>query len=286
MADFSRFLAKEKKTEVEELFSDIQEESQLFEEFLRMHGEKINYIKTILPEWNEGNVQRIELIVDKILDLNKRLWTLINQIFQIEKKERALFYFILKEKMNQLDKKHAVYRQQKDLLDKRKYLQYSKELDPYFGQLFDFLKSLSKLILRQTTTLKGWGRGAAGRLVKDLNDRRFFYHLLVDETSLDRKIKQHLTLIIRTINQFLGYEKRFGLQTKQIETGRRKREIVTSGIIFHEIRDPNSLSFEKFFEIYREIVKPDEREPKADVQRYIGYTHLKGLMKNNATWNN
>ncbi|MBI2541714.1 hypothetical protein HYV80_03320 [Candidatus Woesearchaeota archaeon] len=285
MAAFSRFLAKKKKTEVEELFSDIREESNSFEEFLRLHGEKVNYIKTILPEWNEGNASRIDLIIDKMLDLNKRLWTLINQIFQIEKKERALFYFIIKEKMNKLDRKYAVYKRQKDFLDKRKYQQYAKELDPYFEQLFDFLKSLSKLILRQTTMINAWGEGAAWRIVKDLNDRIFFYHLLIDETSLDRKIKQHLTLIIRTINQALGYEKRFGLQTKQVETERGKREIATSGMIFYEIRDQNSLSFEKFFKLYREIVKPDEREPKADLQSYISYNHLKGLMKNNATWN-
>lgn len=282
---FLRLISKKKKTEVEELFSDIREESRLFEEFLKLHGEKINYIKTILPEWSEGNISRIEVIIDKVLDYNKRLWALINQIFQIEKKERALFYFILKEKMNQLDKKYAVYRRQKDLLDKRKYQQYSKELDPYFEQLFDFLKSLSKLILRQTTLLNSWGKGATGRIVKDLNDRKFFYHLLVDETSLDRKIKQHLALIIRTINQALGYEKRFGLQTKQIETERGQREIITSGVIFHEIKDPQSMTFQKFFDLYREVVPRDEREPKEDIQSYIHYLELKRLIPENATRN-
>lgn len=67
MADFSRFLAKEKKTEVEELFSDIQEESRLFEEFLRLHGEKITDVKKIVPQWKEGNIDSLEIIAQEIL---------------------------------------------------------------------------------------------------------------------------------------------------------------------------------------------------------------------------
>ena len=282
MGFFSRVVSKEKKSEVEELFSEIKEESKLFEEFLRLHEEKIENVKRIIPQWEQGYVEDIDLVINEILVLNGKLWTLLNKILGISTKEKGLFYYILKEKMNQLDRRFAVYKQQKDLLDKRKYAEYAENLEPYFEQLFDFLKSLSKLILLQINTIKGWGKSASARLAKDLIEKKFFYHLLADEASLDRKIKQHLILIIRTINQFLGYEKRFGLKTKQIETEKGPRVIVTSGVVFYEIRDVNSINFEKFYKLYVESFVRDEREPKEDLKGFLKYTQLKLNIKDNA----
>lgn len=285
MSIFSRLLAKKKKSEVEELFSEIQEESKLFEEFLQLHENKINAVKKIVPQWEEGNIDSIELVIKEIQLLNNKLWYLTNQILNIEKKEKSLFYFIIKEKMNQLDKRFAVYKQQKYLLDKKKFSDYSKELEPYFEQLFGFLKSLSKLILLQINTIKGWGKSAPARLAKDIIERRFFYHLLKDEAELDRKIKQHLILIIRTVNQFLGYQKRFGLRTKTIMTERGPREIITKGVIFHELKDPRSINFEKFYGLYTTTFPRDEREPKEALRTYISHLHLKMLIRGNATRN-
>ena len=181
MGIFSRLVSKKKKDEVEELFSDIEEESKLFEEFLRLHEGKINNVKKIIPQWKEGKIGAIESDIQALLPMNGRLWYLANEILKISKKERALFYFILKEKMNQTFPQ-LIFKRRKAILNRKNYKKYAEALEPYFEQLFDFLKSLSRVILLQIKTLKK--KETPGKIAKDLIEKLFFYNLLVDETML------------------------------------------------------------------------------------------------------
>ena len=93
MGLFSRLISKKKKTEVEELFSDIKQESKLFEEFLEKHEEKINIVKGIMKEWNKGLIPHIELDINKLLEINQTLLRIIGQILRLERKDYEGSFF-------------------------------------------------------------------------------------------------------------------------------------------------------------------------------------------------
>lgn len=203
MGVFSRLISRKKKDEVEELFSDIGKESKLFEEFLRKHEEKISIVKGIMKKWNKGLLANIEIDVKKVLELNHELLRLIGRILRLEEKDRTIFRFIIKEKLNKIGYPDVKFKKQKAIMDEDKYKNYSKELEPYFNQLFDALRSLLELISLQIDTIRNWKKGTAPAIiVRDITQKKGIYHLLLSETILDRRLKKNFILVIRTINQF------------------------------------------------------------------------------------
>lgn len=272
---------------VDQLFSEleieIKEETELFRGFLWWQEKKIESIKKIVPAWEKGDMETIEKSVKEISARNQRLWSITNEILRIDQKEEQLFHFILREKLLQADSRHLVWKNREDILNKKRYEQYAKSLEPYFEQLFDLIRSLLRLLYLQITTIKKWGKSAAWRLERDLAERKFFCQLLVDEASITRKIKQHIVLIIRTVNQLLGYRKQFGIREKTIQTEKGPRKIISWGIIWHEVKDIKSINFEKFYQLYIETFPEDEQEYKKDLKRYINYLALKLNIKEGAT---
>lgn len=274
MGLFSRLVSKRKKTEVEELFSDIQEESKLFEEFLDKHEEKISFIKEVTPNWDKGNISYISTIIRDIFLFNKELKRLTERILELEKNDEKLFLFIIKEKLNQIEYPSRIFRPHKSVIDRKKAAMWVKELKPIFDKLFDFLGSLSRLISLQTETIKGWGSSGPARLAKDLLEKEFFYQLLVNEAHLDRMIKHHLQIIIRGINSFLGYEKVYR---------RPRKERITKGVVFHDIRDVKSLTFKQFYVLYNKSFREEQQDPESFFKKFLRYQELKVDIKEGAT---
>ena len=277
MHPFLALIAKEKKSEIEELFSDTSIESGMVEEFLRRDGEKISLVKSIINDWvakkpHAGIFDKIK----QMLELNKALRKLILAMLNMELKEKKLFYFIIKEKMHQLDRRFAVYKRQKDLLDEKKYEEYEKELKPNFEQLFDALMTLARLLYLQTVQINKHIRTDPDLLAKDLVERHYLFRLIMDEADLDRRIRKNTISIVRIVNEFLGYEKRDSIRTEK----RGEREVITGGITFEEINDRRSINFERFYLPYKDSFVPDEREPKSDLKRYIDYAGLKLIARN------
>ena len=295
----SGLLAKIKKDDVEKLFSEIREESGFYDEFLRENETKIELVKKTIEEYKrlalpsamvkEPEIAYVRNLITQLIAMNGRLYYLVRKILYFDKKEKKLFFFIIKEKMHKLDeedkKEKAAYDKfQRDLFIKKKYVEYAKELKPHFEQLFGLLRSLSRLILRQIRTLNRW-RKRPTRNIKNPTERQFFYYLLQDELNLDRKIRQNMIIVIRMINEFLGYEKIYGARTKTVQTAAGSKEVFTAGVIFHEIRDISSIGFEKFWKLYVDSFPEEEREAKTNIKRYLSYLHLKGLIKGGATRN-
>ena len=261
MHPFLAIISKEKKSEIEELFSDTSIESGMVEEFLRRDGEKISLVKSIINDWvakkpHAGIFDKIK----QMLELNKALRKLILAMLNMDLKEKRLFYFIIKEKMHQLDRRFAVYKRQKDLLDEKKYEEYEKELKPNFEQLFDALMTLARLLYLQTVQINKHIRTDPDLLAKDLVERHYLFRLIMDEADLDRRIRKNTISIVRIVNEFLGYEKRDSIRTEK----RGEREVITGGITFEEINDRRSINFERFYLPYKDSFVPDEREPKSD----------------------
>lgn len=271
-------ISAEKKPEVEKLFSEIKEESGLFEEFLAIHQRKIDLAKKTILDWKSGNLDAINQSVEEIYSINKRLWYLINRILSISKKEQSLFYFIIKEKLNSLDRRFAVYKKQSYILEKNKYKIYYKKLAPFFEQLFGFLKSLSKVILEQIKVIKKRYRRNQ-LIVKDIIEKKFFYQLLLDETSLDRKIKQNTVFIISIINNFLGYEQKKRQKTRTVEGREGKKEVISKGLVFYEIKDIDSINFDRFYELYEESFPRIEAESKTSLKSFFKYLEVKDSIK-------
>ena len=211
MHPFLAIISKEKKSEIEELFSDTSIESGMVEEFLRRDGEKISLVKSIVNDWVAKKPHKeIFEKIKQMLELNNVLRRLILAMLNMELKEKKLFYFIIKEKMHQLDRRFAVYKRQKDLLDEKKYEEYEKELKPNFEQLFDALMTLARLLYLQTVQINKHIRTDPDLLAKDLVERHYLFRLIMDEADLDRRIRKNTISIVRIVNEFLGYEKNKG----------------------------------------------------------------------------
>ncbi|MBI2655421.1 hypothetical protein HYX06_03290 [Candidatus Woesearchaeota archaeon] len=271
-------ISAEKKPEVEELFSEIKEESGLFEEFLAIHQRKIGIAKKIIQDWKNGNLDAINRSVEEIYSINRRLWYLINKIISISKKEQSLFYFIIKERMNSLDRKDGAYTRQSDILRKNKYKSYYKKLEPFFKQLFGFLKSLSKVILEQIKVIKKEYRRNQ-LIVKDLIEKKFFYQLLMDEISLDRKIKQNTVFIIRIINDMLGYEQKTWQAVRTVKGKEGNKDVISKGLVFYEIKDIDSINFDRFYELYEQSFPRIEAESKTILKSFFKYSEVKASIR-------
>ncbi len=281
MGIFSRLVSKKKKDEVEELFSDIQEESKLLEEFLRKHEEKINIVNGIMKKWNKGLLANVEIDVKKVLELNHELLRLIGRILRLEEKDRTIFRFIVKEKLNQIGYPNVKFRKGRAIMDESEYKDYySKKLEPYFNQLFDILRSLLELISLQIDTIKNWKKGtAAAIIIRDITQKKGIYHLLLSETSLDHRLKKNLILVIRIINQFLGYEKKFGLQTRVVFKPRGEIKEITTGVIIYEVTDLRSRNFNKFYRLYKNSFPQVEIEGYYDLKEFLEYEGVKLSIK-------
>ena len=280
MGVFSRLISRKKKDEVEELFSDIGKESKLFEEFLRKHEEKISIVKGIMKKWNKGLLANIEIDVKKVLELNHELLRLIGRILKLEEKDRTIFRFIIKEKLNKIGYPDVKFKKQKAIMDEDKYKNYSKELEPYFNQLFDALRSLLELISLQIDTIRNWKKGTAPAIiVRDITQKKGIYHLLLSETVLDRRLKKNFILVIRTINQFLGYEKKFGLQTRVVFKPKGEIKEITTGVIIYEVTDLRSRNFNKFYRLYQNSFPQVEIEGYYDLKEFLEYEGVKLSIK-------
>lgn len=269
MGIFSKLIAKEKKSETEMLFSAIRAESDLIEKFNSLYEEKVNDVKKILPDWQKGDIDSMRIALDELLLINDELERLLARILSISGRERALFYFILKQKFNQMEEGQTALDYGPMIANYREHL---KRIHPYFSQLFDGLQSLQRLIEVQNKELSKKGR--EGIIAKELIEKGYLYELLADELKIERKIKINVILIIREINEILGYPKPHGLQVNQVDIDGQVRE-VAKGIVFEEIRDAKSINFEKFYRLYAKSFVSDEIDDRDELEEFINYASLR-----------
>lgn len=273
MGLLSNLISKTKKSEVEELFIDIKKESKLFEEFLRKHEEKISVIKEVIPAWNKGNIPYISVMIRRIFEFNLELKDLIQKILKLGRKDKKLLLFILKEKLNQIPYPPNMMRPNRSRINP-KVAVWVKKLEDDFKQLFDFLRMLSEHLDSQNKTIEAWGKTGAAILAKDISEKRTFYRLLVYESHLDRMLKHYLQIIIREINKFLGYEKTYK---------KPRKEIISKGLVFHELRYVNTLTFRKFFKLYKKSFFEEQQDPESLFKSFLPFSELKVDIKEGAT---
>jgi hypothetical protein len=218
----AELFTKDERNVVEELEEDAQKDIKLLKQILDLHAEKLAKVKELIDVWETGrNTEIIDSFMAEIKNTNKKLLRLIEKILKLETREESIIKLLLARnaEVTGLEAQQHIER----LIEK---------MDEHLRYFKDILINLKFLIEKQNDYIK---RHWSGAIVKDIKEHLAFYIMLVDETTIEERLKKFVVMV--------EHETRYLLNLVE-----KKSEGIVS---FEEVFSPYSPDFIKLYnEIY------------------------------------